>query len=39
VTAWRGEPTKETDPLWRATPEGERAFLNTADYLAARGIL
>ena len=34
VLAWRGQPTSEHDPLWAATPEGERAFLNTASYLA-----
>jgi urea carboxylase-associated protein 2 len=38
VTAWRGEPTGWDDPLWRSTPELERAFLNTADYANARGI-
>jgi urea carboxylase-associated protein 2 len=29
-----GEPTRSTDALWRATPEGERAFRNTADFVA-----
>jgi urea carboxylase-associated protein 2 len=38
VLAWTGSPTAPSDPLWTASPEGERAFLNTADYLAARGI-
>jgi urea carboxylase-associated protein 2 len=38
VLAWRGAPTRPQDPLWSATPESERAFLNTADYAAARGI-
>jgi urea carboxylase-associated protein 2 len=38
VLAWRGDPAAPQDPLWTATPEGRRAFLNTADYLAARGI-
>ena len=38
VLAWRGEPTAETDPLWDATPEGRRAFLNTLDFLTARGL-
>jgi urea carboxylase-associated protein 2 len=38
VLAWRGAPTGPQDPLWSATPESERAFLNTADYAAARGI-
>ncbi|MFI6877950.1 urea amidolyase associated protein UAAP1 [Streptomyces sp. NPDC050400] len=39
VLAWRAAPTTEKDPLWDATPEGRRAFLNTADVLASRGIL
>ena len=38
VLAWRGAPTAPDDPLWTATPESERAFLNTADYAFARGI-
>jgi urea carboxylase-associated protein 2 len=38
VLAWSGTATEPGDPLWSATPEGERAFLNTADYLSARGI-
>jgi urea carboxylase-associated protein 2 len=38
VLAWRGAPTGPGDPPWSATPENERAFLNTADYAAARGI-
>ncbi|MFT4213345.1 MAG: urea carboxylase-associated family protein [Microbacterium sp.] len=38
VSAWRGVPTAPDDPLWGATPEGRRAFLNTVDYLSARGI-
>jgi len=38
VLAWRGAPTAPGDPLWAATPEGERAYLNTADYATARGI-
>ncbi|HEY4096334.1 MAG TPA: urea amidolyase associated protein UAAP1 [Baekduia sp.] len=38
VLAWRGAPTASGDPLWSATPESERAFLNTADYATARGI-
>jgi urea carboxylase-associated protein 2 len=37
LLAWRGAPTAPRDELWSATPEGERAFLNTADYAAARG--
>ncbi|MEU4875407.1 urea amidolyase associated protein UAAP1 [Streptomyces sp. NPDC021608] len=38
VLAWRAEPTRPGDPRWDATPEGRRAFLNTADFLAARGL-
>jgi hypothetical protein len=38
VLAWRGAPTAPGDALWSATPESERAFLNTADYATARGI-
>lgn len=33
ITAWRGRPTGPDDPLWSSTPERERAFLNTEDYL------
>ncbi|MER7574934.1 urea amidolyase associated protein UAAP1 [Streptomyces sp. NPDC126514] len=38
VLAYRGEPTAPGDPVWDATPEGRRAFLNTAGHLTARGI-
>ncbi|GEL99449.1 urea amidolyase associated protein UAAP1 [Cellulomonas terrae] len=38
VLAWRGEPTRDTDPLWDAAPEGRRAFVNTREDLTARGI-
>ncbi|MFB7333306.1 urea amidolyase associated protein UAAP1 [Streptomyces adustus] len=38
VLAWRAAPTAPGDPLWDATPEGRRAFLNTAEFLAARGL-
>jgi urea carboxylase-associated protein 2 len=38
VHAWPGAPTRPEDALWSATPELERAFLNTADYADARGI-
>jgi uncharacterized protein YcgI (DUF1989 family) len=37
VLAWRGFPTGPDDPLWTSTPEVERAFLNTADYVDAKG--
>ncbi|GAA0768698.1 hypothetical protein FHS52_001406 [Erythromicrobium ramosum] len=32
VTAWRGAITAEQDSVRNATPEGQRAFLNTEDY-------
>ena len=38
VLAWSGPPTAADDPLRTASPEAERAFLNTDDYLVARGI-
>jgi urea carboxylase-associated protein 2 len=38
VLARPGTPTRPDDPLWNATPEARRAFLNTADHLTARGI-
>jgi len=38
VLAWQDSPTGPADPLWKATPEGHRAFVNSQDYLAARGI-
>jgi uncharacterized protein len=38
VLAWSGPATSGSDPIRSATPEGERAFLNTDDYLAARGV-
>lgn len=38
VAAWQDTPTLPEDSLWQATPEGRRAFTNTADYLSARGI-
>jgi urea carboxylase-associated protein 2 len=38
VLAWRATPTGPGDPLWTATPEAQRAFLNTDDYATARGI-
>ena len=36
VLAWRGAPTQPTDQLWSASPEGRRAFENTADHLKGR---
>lgn len=38
VLAWRARPTEPGDPLLDATPEGRRAFLNTLDFLTARGL-
>jgi urea carboxylase-associated protein 2 len=38
VRARLGRPTAPGDPLWDTTPEGRRAFLNTAEHLTARGI-
>jgi hypothetical protein len=38
VHAWKSRPTAPGDPRWDATPEALRYYLNTADYLAARGI-
>ena len=38
VLAWSGPATSAADPIRTASPEAERAFLNTDDYLAARGI-
>jgi uncharacterized protein YcgI (DUF1989 family) len=38
VLAWGGRPTAPGDALWHATPELERAFANTNDYAAARGL-
>ena len=32
LTAWRGPATPQDDPIRNATPEGQRAFLNTEDY-------
>ncbi|MFJ4407967.1 urea amidolyase associated protein UAAP1 [Streptomyces sp. NPDC088910] len=39
VRARPGAATAPGDPLWDATPEGRRAFLNTAEHLTARGIV
>ncbi len=38
VLAWKAAPTPPGDPLWEATPEGRRAFRNTAALLTARGL-
>ncbi|MEO0027399.1 MAG: hypothetical protein RL716_730 [Actinomycetota bacterium] len=38
VVARNGKGTTSEDDLWNLTPEGRRAFTNTQEYLAARGI-
>jgi urea carboxylase-associated protein 2 len=38
VHAWRSAPTAPEDPRHDASPEARRAYLNTAGYLAARGL-
>lgn len=38
ILAWRGRPTAPGDPLWDATPEGRRAFENTADLRKGLGL-
>jgi uncharacterized protein len=38
VHAWRSAPTAPEDPRLDASPEARRAYLNTAGYLAARGL-
>lgn len=38
LLAWMEAATYPEDPLWTRTPEGRRAFANTADHLTARGI-
>ena len=38
VLAWKDRPTTAQDPLWHRTPEGRRAFTNTAEYLKGRGL-
>ncbi|MFA1543193.1 urea amidolyase associated protein UAAP1 [Actinomadura monticuli] len=36
ILAWRDRVTGPDDPQWAATPEGRRAFENTADHRAGR---
>ncbi|GGN83900.1 urea carboxylase [Actinoplanes lobatus] len=36
ITAWRDRVTAPADNLWHATPEGRRAFENTADHRTGR---
>ena len=38
VHAWRSAPTEPGDSRLDASPEARRAYLNTAGYLAARGL-
>jgi urea carboxylase-associated protein 2 len=38
VLAWDGTPTTPADPMWSFSPEWERAYLNTADYVHAHGL-
>jgi urea carboxylase-associated protein 2 len=38
VHAWRSTPTSPGDPAWSASPERERAYLNSTDYAEARGL-
>jgi urea carboxylase-associated protein 2 len=38
VLAWAAEPSPSDDSIRNATPEGRRAYLNTDDYLQARGV-
>ncbi len=38
VLAWRDQPSTPDSPEWTHTPEAQRAFENTADYLTAKGI-
>jgi len=38
VLAWRDHPSTPDSPEWTNTPEAQRAFENTADYLTARGL-
>jgi urea carboxylase-associated protein 2 len=38
IRAWRAQPTAEASEHWQRTPEGERAFLNTAAYLELAGL-
>jgi urea carboxylase-associated protein 2 len=38
VLAQRSTPSTPDSPEWTASPESQRAFENTADYLTARGV-
>ncbi len=38
IHAWRASASTESDAWWSSTPERTRAYLNTQQYLLARGI-
>ncbi|AQZ61567.1 Urea carboxylase-related aminomethyltransferase [[Actinomadura] parvosata subsp. kistnae] len=38
ILAWRDRVTTPDDPQWSATPEGRRAYENTADHRKGRGL-
>ncbi len=37
ITAWRSQPTHPGEARWTASPEGERAFWNTAELVDGLG--
>jgi uncharacterized protein YcgI (DUF1989 family) len=37
ISAWSDQATTREDPAWAATPEGERAYLQTEELLANTG--
>jgi uncharacterized protein len=37
ISAWSDRATTRDDPAWAATPEGERAYLQTEELLATTG--
>ena len=37
ITAWSDRPTTRDDAAWSATPEGERAFLQTEEFVLTMG--
>lgn len=39
IDAWKDHATTPSDPFFSRTPESERAYKNTADYLIAQGLL
>jgi urea carboxylase-associated protein 2 len=36
ISAWTDAPTTRDDPAWAATPEGERAFLQSEEFVLTR---